>query len=100
MLKIKEKLIKWLGGTVQITSHDKVKIVHRTYSSIPIKVCIYVPVDELFDVEDADELAKEELTQRLAEHIVKNKLLAITKEKDPFSDGYTYCGKLYVVTRE
>lgn len=97
MNKLKRKIIEWLGGTVQITSHDKVKIVHRTYSTVPIKVGITVPVDGLFDTEDANKLAEEELTQRLAEHIVKNGLLKITKEKNLYPNGYNYYGTLYVV---
>jgi len=100
MNKLKRKIIEWLGGTVQITSHDKVKIIQRTYSTIPVKVGITVPVDGLFGEEEADELAKEELTQRLAEHIVENNLLTITKEKRPYPNGYNYYGTLYIVMRK
>ena len=99
MNKIRRKIIEWLGGTVQVTSHDKVKLVHLTHSTVPIKVGINIPVDALFSEEEADELAKEELTQRLAEHIIKNNLLTITKERASYPNGYNYCGTLYVVTR-
>ena len=101
MNKLKRKIIEWLGGTVQITSHDKVKIVHRTYSTVPIKVGINIPVDTLFSEEEADELAKEELTQRLVEHIVENNLLTVTKEKNSYPpNSYNYYGTLYVVMRK
>ena len=93
---LRQKLIKWLGGVMPPTPFERTKILHITHTSIPIKVGVRVPVDDLFGEEEADEYAKEEMTRLLAEYIIENNLMKIEKEKSGYN-SHDYFGTIYLV---
>ena len=70
-MKLKEKLIHWLGGyTYQ--EHKQVNIIQTTKPVITLKSVSYLPINPM--IEDID-YCKQELAHQIAEDMVNSQLI-------------------------
>lgn len=94
--KLKRKIIEALGGVVQISSKENIKFIRQYYDSIPIRVAVQCNKDPYMDEEDIDRVIKQEMMQRIAEHMMENNLVKIHREPSDDRTCY-YTGMIYVM---